>query len=104
MPGPAQRMPFFIESNVIRCVFGGFCPPIDINESIDISMLQQFISREIVVGRVQADVFRSEATGMTAKIIHGIQEVQAVMTAGLGKLKHERKLHFLAVISVGKHV
>ena len=42
-------------------------------------MLQQFIGRDIVMGGVQADVFRSEAKGMSPKIIHGIQEVQAVM-------------------------
>ena len=104
VPCPAQRMPLFIESNVIRCVFGRFCPSVDINESIDIPMLQQFISREIVVGRVQTDVFRSEAKRMPPKIIQGIQEVQAVMAAGLGELKHEREFYFLLVISVRKHV
>lgn len=104
VPCPAQRMPLFIESNVIRCVFGRFCPSVDINESIDIPMLQQFISREIVMGGVQADVFRSESRGMASEIIHGIQKIQAVMAAGLRKLKHERKFYFLLVISVRKHV
>ena len=104
VPGPAQRMSLFIESNVIRCVFGGCCPSIDINEGIDIPMLQQFIGRDIVMGGVQTDVFRGEAKGMAPKIIHGIQEVQAVMAAGLGKLKHERKLYFFRGISVRKQV
>ena len=104
VPCPAQRMPLFIESNVIRCVFGGCCPSIDINEGIDIPMLQQFIGRDIVMGGVQTDVFRGEAKGMAPKIIHGIQEVQAVMAAGLGKLEHKGEFHFFMFISVRKHV
>ena len=72
VPGPAQGMSLFVEGNIIRCVFGRFCPPIDINESIDVPILQQFISRDIVMGGVQADVFGSEAKGMTSEIIYGI--------------------------------
>ena len=104
VPSPAQRMPLFVEGNIIWCVFGRFCPPIDINESIDVPMLQQFISRDIVMGGVQADVFGGKAKGMTSEIIHGIQEVQAVMAADLRKLKHEREFHFFLAISVRKHI
>ena len=34
----------------------------------------------------------------------GIQEVQAVMAAGLGKLEHKGEFHFFMFISVRKHV
>ena len=56
------------------------------------------------MGGVQADVFGREAKGMTAEIIHGIEEVQVVMAAGLGKLEHKGEFHFFMFISVRKHV
>ena len=67
-------------------------------------MFQQFIGWDIVMGRVQTDILGCEAKRMTPKIIQSIQEVQTVMAAGLGKLKHKRKLDLFQVIAVRKHV
>lgn len=64
-------MSLFIESNVIQRIFRRFWSPIDINEGIDIPMLQQFISREIVMGKVRTDVFWV-SKGIAPKIIHSI--------------------------------
>lgn len=104
IPRPAEGMALFVEGKVIRCIFRRFCPPIDIDKSIYIPMFQQFIGWDIVMGRVQTDILGCEAKKMTPKIIQSIQEVQTVMAAGLGKLKHKRKLDLFQVIAVKKHV
>lgn len=104
MPRFAQRMPFLIKADVIRGIFGRLCTAIDIDESIHIPMFQQFISWDIVVGRVKADIFRSKTKRMTSEIIDCIQKIQAVMAAGFRKLKHEWKFHFFQIIPVREHV
>ena len=39
-----QRMAVLVESNVIRGVFRGLCPPVDIDERMDIPVFQQLVS------------------------------------------------------------
>ncbi len=40
MPCQAERMSFLVKSNVIQSIFRRLCPPIDINEGIDIPAFQ----------------------------------------------------------------
>lgn len=86
MPCPAKGMAFLVESDVIRGIFRRFCPPIDINEGIDIPVFQQPISWDVVMCGVKAYVFRRNAKGITPEIIYGIEEVFAVMAACAGEL------------------
>lgn len=54
---PADRMAFFAESDVIRSIFRRRCPAVDINECIYVPAFQQFISRDVVMCGVKADIF-----------------------------------------------
>ena len=81
MPGRAYGMAGFVEGNVIGGIFRRRCPPVDINEGIDIPAFQQFISGDVVMGGVKAYVFGRNAKGIAAEIINGIEEVFAVMAA-----------------------
>ena len=85
MPGRADGMSGFIEGDVIRGIFRRLCPPVDINEGIDIPVFQQLIGREIVMCGVKADIFRRNAKGIASEIIYGIEEVFAVMAAGVSE-------------------
>ncbi len=57
MACPAERTAFLVESNVIRGTCGSFCPAIDVNQRIHVPAFQQFISRDVVVCGVKADIF-----------------------------------------------
>lgn len=52
-----KRMDVFIKSVVIRSVFRGLCPSIDVDQRIDILSFQQLISGNIVMGRAKADIY-----------------------------------------------
>ena len=54
---PAKRMAVLVESDIIRGVIRGLCASVDVDEGIDIPAFQQFISRDVVMGGVQADIF-----------------------------------------------
>ena len=58
MPCPAKGMASLVESDVIRGISRRFCPPVDINEGIDIPVFQQPISRDVVMCGVKAYIFR----------------------------------------------
>ena len=58
MSCPAKRTAFLTESDVIRGISRRFCPPVDINEGIDIPVFQQLISRDVVMCGVKAYIFR----------------------------------------------
>ena len=81
MPGKADGMAGFIEGDVIWGIFRRFCPPVDINEGIDIPVFEQLIGEDVVICGVKADIFRWNAKGIAPEIIHGIEEVFAVMAA-----------------------
>lgn len=94
VPGRAYGMPGFIKSNVIWCIFRRLCPPVDINEGIDIPAFQQFISGDVVMGGVKAYVFGGNAKGIAPEIINGIEEIFAVMAACVGEFHQQREFNF----------
>lgn len=57
MPFPAEGMPFLVKSDIIRGIFRRLCPPVDVNEGIDVPSFQKLISRDVVMRGVEADVF-----------------------------------------------
>ena len=104
MPGPADRMPFFIESDVVRGISRRLCPPIDINKGIDIPAFQQFISWNVVMRRVKAYIFRWNTKSITPKIIYGIKGVFTAMPACTGKLHQKGEFDFECIVPGAEHV
>ncbi len=86
VPCFAKRMAFFVKRDIIRGVFGRFSPAINVNERIYAPMFQQFISRDVVMCGVEADIFWRKAKNIAPEIINGIEEVFAVMAACAGEL------------------
>jgi hypothetical protein len=84
--GSADGMAFPAEGDVTRGVFGRFCPAVDVNERIDVPAFQQFISRDVVMGGVKADIFWGKAKNIAPEIVHGEEEVFAVMAACAGEI------------------
>ena len=75
MPSLADRMSFLVESDILRGIFGGFCPAVDVNQRIDIPALQQFISRDVVMGRIEADIFWGKSEGIPSEIVNCVEEI-----------------------------
>jgi len=57
LPCLAERMAFLIECDVVRGIFGRFCPTIDVDQGIHVPVFQQLISRDVVMCGVKADIF-----------------------------------------------
>lgn len=98
MARPAKRMAFLAESDAIRGIWGRVCPAVDIDQCIHVPAFQQFISRDVVMCRVKADIFGGKPKNIAPKIINGIQEVFAVVTARAGKLHQQRKFNFQSIV------
>ena len=88
VPSPADWMAFLVESDILRGIFGGFCPGVDVNQRIHIPSLQQFISRDIVMGRIETDIFGRKPQGIPSEIVNCVEEIFTVMAFGIRKL-HE---------------
>ncbi len=104
VPRPAERMAFLVESDVIGAVFRRFCPAVDVNQCVHVPMFQQFISRDVVVCGIEADVFGGKAKGIASEIVNGIEEIFAVMVPGTGKFHEQGEIYFKGIISGTEHV
>ncbi len=100
----AKRMTFFAKSNVIRGISGRLCPAVDVNQGIHVPVFQQFISRDVIMGRVQADIFGGKAKSIAPEIINGKEEVLAVMAACTGELHQQGEFDFQGVVPVAEHI
>ncbi len=104
VPRPAERMAFLVESDVIGAIFRRFCPAVDVNQCVHVPMFQQFISGDVVVCGIEADVFGGKAKGIASEIVNGIEEIFAVMPPGIGKFHEQGKIYFKGIISGTEHV
>ncbi len=64
---PAERMAFLVESDVIGGVFRRFCPAVDVNQCVHVTMFQQFISGDVVVCGIEADVLGERPKALRPK-------------------------------------
>ena len=67
------------------------CPSIDANQRVDASTVQQLVSREVIMDRVEADVFLGEAEGMPPEVVNGVKETLAVVSPRLRELHRYRE-------------
>lgn len=104
MPRFTKWMAFLAESDVIRGVFRRFCPAVDVNQRIHVPVFQQFISRDIVMCRVEADIFWRKAKNIAPEIINGIEEVLAVMAACAGELHQQGEFDFQRIVPAAEHI
>ena len=104
MPGPAQGMSFLIKSNVIRGAGRRLRPAIDIDQGIDAPVFQQFISRNVIMCRIQTDIFRRQPAAVTAKTVYSIKKIFAVVASGIGKVHKERKFNLKFSVPAAEHV
>ena len=56
------------------------------------------------MGRVKADAAGSDAGGMPAECVNGIEEIDAVMPFGAGEIEQERKVRFRIRTVAAEHV
>ena len=70
VPSPADRMAFLVESDILRGIFGGCSSAVDVDQRIHIPALQQFISRDVVMGRIEADIFGRKPQGIPSEIVN----------------------------------
>ena len=54
--------------------------------------------------RIQAEVFRSDAGFMPAKLVRGKKETNTVVTTCTGILHENRKLDFMVVVATADHI
>lgn len=101
---PAVGASIFVKGNVIGSVFRRLRPGIDVDEGIDIPMLQQLVSSDVIVGGIKADIFRGKAKAVTAKVIDGKKEVFTVMAFGVRQFQDEREFDLEGVIPGAKHI
>lgn len=94
VPSPADRMSFLVESDILRGIFGGFFPAVDVDQRIHIPALQQFISRDVVMGRIEADIFWGNSEGIPSEIVNCVEEIFAVMAFGIRKLHEQWQIDF----------
>ena len=92
MPCLADRMAFLVESDILRGIFGGCCPAVEINQRIHIPAFQHFISRNVVMGGIEADKFWGKTQEIAPEIVSCEEEIFAVMAFGIGKLHEEREI------------
>lgn len=57
-------------------------------------MVQQLVSGDVVMGRVEADVFRGEAEGVPSEVVNGVKEALAVMSPRARELQRQREFDF----------
>lgn len=104
MPGSAQGMSVLIKSNVIRGTDRRLRPAIDIDQGIDAPVLQQYISRNVVMCRIQTDIFRRQPAAVTSKTVYSIKKIFTVMASGTGKVHKERKFNLKFSVPAAEHV
>lgn len=104
MPCLADRMALFVESDILRGIFGGCCPAVEINQRIHIPAFQHFISRNVVMGGIEADKFWGKTQEIAPEIVSCEEEIFAVMAFGIGKLHEEREIDLKDIISGSEHV
>lgn len=104
IPCPAEGMTFFAEGDIIRSIFRGLCPAVDVNKGIDAPVIQKPVSWDVVMGGIQTDVLGGKAKTVTPEVVDGIKEIFAVMTSGIRKFQEDRELHLKGVISAAEHI
>jgi len=100
----AKWMAFFVKNDVICGISRRFCPAINVNQCVYAPVFQQFISRDVVMCGVKADIFGRNAKSIAPEIIYGIEEALAVMAACVGELHQQGEFHFQRIIPVAEHV
>ena len=104
MPGPAERVPLFVESNVIRGIVRRLCAAIDIDEGVDVPAFQEAVGCDVVMGGIKTDILWEEPIGVTAKIINGIKEIFAVMPPCASKVHQQGELDLELCIPGTEHI
>ncbi len=104
MAGFAKWMAFLVEGDVIRGIVGRFCPAVDVNQRIHAPMFQQFISWDVVMCRVQADILWGRAGNIASEIINCIEEIFAVVATRAGEFHQQGEFDFQGIVPAAQHV
>lgn len=91
MPRHAQRVSLLVKGDIPGGVWRGLRPAVDVNQRVDAPTVQQLVSRDVVMGRVEADVFRGEAGGVPPEVVNGVKEALAVVPPRLRELHRYRE-------------
>lgn len=91
MPCHAQRVSLLVKGDILGGVWRGLRPAVDVNQRIDAPTVKQLVSRDVVMGRVEADVFWGKTEGMPPEVVNGVKEVLAVVPPCLRELHHYRE-------------
>lgn len=91
----AEGMAVFIEGNIIRGVFGSFCPAIDVDESIDVPVFEQLVSGDVVMCGIKTDIF-----GERPKQLRPKSSMASRRYSGMGRKRCRRR----DACSKGRHV
>ena len=98
MPCLADRMSVFVKRDVGRSRLRCFGSAVDIDECIDIPMVQKPVSRDVVMGGIQADIFWEKPVCIVSKIIYSIEKVFTVMSLCGSKPEQQGKFGLELVI------
>lgn len=104
MPCSAERMTLLVESDILRIVFGGCRPAVDIDQLVHITVLKQFISRNVVMGGIETDIFRGKAKTIPSEIVNCVEEIFAAMAFGIRKLHERGEIRFQGIVSSTEHI